>query len=402
MKSLQFDKLKPHATPVSAILPAGVLQRKCACGGAPGFSGECHECQRKRMQTKSLLIGSSGNALEREADRVAESIVSGRSGGGVSNLSPVQVQRAGAGGQQSAGPASSGLSAPSLVNHVIERPGQSLDPGTRTFMERRFGHDFSRVRIHSDDRAAESAGAMNALAYTVGTDIVFGSRQFAPQTHFGKRLLAHELTHVLQQGQQPGLIQRYGMDNAPWGDPERDVRLRSRLAALRSTITPRDITVLDWGENWNPFNLAGGILTLGEIDASGVRDMVDQIKERIPQQTDCIRELTIIGHGSPGRISVGDGTGWIEGANINGGAIDPSSPTYDPAMRAMLAELTPLFCSSGSVTLRGCNVGDGTAGAEFVQQLADLWGVPVQAHVGTVRGGGYWTTGDWTSASPVP
>ncbi|GAC1343004.1 MAG: hypothetical protein NVSMB27_02490 [Ktedonobacteraceae bacterium] len=69
-------------------------------------------------------------------------------------------------------------------------------------MEPRFGHDFSRVRVHTDDRAAESARAVNALAYTVGRDVVFGKSQYEPGTRTGKMLLAHELTHVLQQSSQ--------------------------------------------------------------------------------------------------------------------------------------------------------------------------------------------------------
>lgn len=66
-------------------------------------------------------------------------------------------------------------------------------------MEWRFGHDFSQVKVHSDARAAESARGVNALAYTVGRDIVFGAGQYTPKTTKGRRLLAHELTHVLQQ-----------------------------------------------------------------------------------------------------------------------------------------------------------------------------------------------------------
>jgi hypothetical protein len=66
-------------------------------------------------------------------------------------------------------------------------------------MEPRFGHDFSRVRVHTDSRAVQSARAVNALAYTVGRDVVFGEGQYAPQSNEGRQLLAHELTHVLQQ-----------------------------------------------------------------------------------------------------------------------------------------------------------------------------------------------------------
>lgn len=89
---------------------------------------------------------------------------------------------------------------PPIVQDVLRSPGQSLDRGTRTFMESRFGHDFSGVRVHTDGRAAESAQSVNALAYTVGRDVVFGAGQYSPTTMAGKRLLAHELTHTIQQG----------------------------------------------------------------------------------------------------------------------------------------------------------------------------------------------------------
>src|SRR5262249_43006408 len=95
--------------------------------------------------------------------------------------------------------------APPIVPEVLRSPGHSLDSATRLFMESRFGSDFSQVRVHTDPRAAESAQAVGALAYTVGRDIVFASGQYAPQTERGNLLLAHELTHTLQQGGNPGL-----------------------------------------------------------------------------------------------------------------------------------------------------------------------------------------------------
>lgn len=91
---------------------------------------------------------------------------------------------------------------PPIVHDVLRSPGQPLDAGTRTFMESRFSHDFSGVRVHTDAKAAESARSVNALAYTVGRDLVFGMGQYSPTTMIGRRLLAHELTHVVQQSSQ--------------------------------------------------------------------------------------------------------------------------------------------------------------------------------------------------------
>jgi hypothetical protein len=96
--------------------------------------------------------------------------------------------------------------APASVASTLSRPGSELDPGTRSFMESRFGHDFSGVRIHSDEQAAASAHDVSANAYTVGSAIVFNQGQYQPHTPSGKKLLAHELVHVVQQdGNAPSL-----------------------------------------------------------------------------------------------------------------------------------------------------------------------------------------------------
>ena len=89
------------------------------------------------------------------------------------------------------------------ISTVKSSNGSALDPSIRDFMESRFGYDFSNVRIHTDQKAARSAQLVNALAYTVGSDIVFGENQYRPSTTEGKRLLAHELTHVIQQSSIP-------------------------------------------------------------------------------------------------------------------------------------------------------------------------------------------------------
>jgi hypothetical protein len=93
---------------------------------------------------------------------------------------------------------------PPIVHEVLRSPGQPLNGATRAFMEPRFGHDFSLVRIHTDARAAESASAVNALAYTVGSHIAFSTGLYDPGNPRGLGLLAHELTHVIQQEGQPG------------------------------------------------------------------------------------------------------------------------------------------------------------------------------------------------------
>ena len=88
---------------------------------------------------------------------------------------------------------------PPIVHDVLRSSGEPLDATTRAFFEPRFGHDFSRVRVHTDEKAAESARLVNARAYTVGDNVVLGSGQQPPSSSASRRLLAHELTHVVQQ-----------------------------------------------------------------------------------------------------------------------------------------------------------------------------------------------------------
>lgn len=101
----------------------------------------------------------------------------------------------------------------SSVQHVLASPGRPLDASTREFFAARFGHDFGEVRIHDDATAAASARGVRALAYTVGKDVVFGAGQYSPGTKSGRHLLAHELTHVIQQRGGSALnIQRHKDD----------------------------------------------------------------------------------------------------------------------------------------------------------------------------------------------
>jgi hypothetical protein len=91
------------------------------------------------------------------------------------------------------------FSRPSLLQEVLESPGQPLDSGTRSFMQSRFGHDFSQVSVHSDDLAAEATRALGALGLTVGQHVVLSARHRASPRNDPSGLLAHELTHVVQQ-----------------------------------------------------------------------------------------------------------------------------------------------------------------------------------------------------------
>jgi outer membrane protein OmpA-like peptidoglycan-associated protein len=181
---------KPTATPTTS----GLLQRKCACGNHTMAGGECEECSKKKrldLQTK-LTVNEPGDVYEQEADRVADQVMAMPSHAAVASAPP-RIQRL---ASQSARQTDA---APLSVDRVLASPGKPLEPSLLQDMEQRFGHDFSRVRVHTGTAAEQSAWDVNAQAYTVGRDMVFGRSRFAPGTNEGRRLIAHELTHVVQQ-----------------------------------------------------------------------------------------------------------------------------------------------------------------------------------------------------------
>jgi hypothetical protein len=153
---------KPSFTPVSK----GLLQRKCACGSSAGLTGKCGGCDREKL------------TLQRRA---------------TDRSTPDEV--------------------PPIVHEVLNSSGQPLDRNTRTFMESRFGHDFSQVRVHTDAKAAESVRAVNALAYTAGSNLVFGEGEYTINTNRGQKLIAHELAHVIQQAGNVTGVQAYSLSD---------------------------------------------------------------------------------------------------------------------------------------------------------------------------------------------
>jgi hypothetical protein len=182
---------QPSFTPANVDL----LQRKCACGQHDSAGGECEKCRKEREGT-----------LQRTAVTAAPS-----------------------------------NSIPSIVPDVLSSPGQPLETHTRSFMESRFGQDFSQVRIHTDARASESACSVHALAYTVGQDVVFGAGQYTPETNVGRRLLAHELTHTIQQsqGQIVGMSMRSAMQvNEPGDSYEQEADRTAEAVVSGASTSP--------------------------------------------------------------------------------------------------------------------------------------------------------------------
>lgn len=234
----QTQQQTPTANPLSR---GGILQRKCeSCGQHTIASGECTECQKKKqslqhnisnflnqsidpetsetlakssfqadfsrvvLQNSSssvlrpkLRMGQTDDQYEVEADRIAEQVTQLP----VSSVASKPKTRAAVQLKSDPSMASSDSLAPvpPIVHEVLRSPGQPLDMATRAFFEPRFGQDFSAVRVHTDSLAAKSAEAISAKAFAYRHHIAFAAGSYDPSSDQGKRLLAHELTHVLQQ-----------------------------------------------------------------------------------------------------------------------------------------------------------------------------------------------------------
>ena len=225
-----------------------LLQRQLHKPSGKTGNRECEaHASKAAVLQRELAVGRTDEPLEREADRVADQVLARSATSGVS--APT-IQRA---AFPSAG---AGREAPESVQRALSGSGRPLDPATRDDMGQRFARDFSTVRVHDGGVAAQSARDVDARAYTVGDNIVFGAGQFAPGTSDGRRLIAHELTHVLQQRDASGgALQRKvgGADSASRADAAsisaNDVE--NRLGDWRIAFA-RMLTRLNW---WSAKNL---------------------------------------------------------------------------------------------------------------------------------------------------
>lgn len=186
------DKTVAHSTSqgqISSVTHA-LLQRSpmCACGGG---CPRCEESADLKVQTK-LTVSSPGDKFEQEADAVADQVMR--------MPDPVSQRPSETGGPMILRLAH-GASGGEVASEFTSRlgTGRPLDTASRAYFESRFGYDFSGVRLHTGEAATDSARAVQARAYTLGRDIVFSAGEYEPSTLAGKRLLAHELAHVVQQ-----------------------------------------------------------------------------------------------------------------------------------------------------------------------------------------------------------
>lgn len=311
-------KTAPVAAPAPMPGRRSLLQRKCACGGAPGLTGECPECRGQRLRRRraagarpspavrdlqgspgrnapgcvgrprqghdsgrvqtgvrpviqpKFAVGHPGDRYEREADLVADRILRMPDPGA---MGPAGLpRRPGELGVRRGCPSCEARTrrrskkdeeresvrarevrdhAPPAVHpdaeasiHSLRGGGQPLPSTARAFFEPKFGHDFGQVRVHTDARAAETARAINARAFTAGKAIFFGAGQYAPESGAGQRLLAHELAHVVQQVPH---VARQAADECASGHAEGQGQLAGEIYVMWGTFRGGE-TIRSWTE----------------------------------------------------------------------------------------------------------------------------------------------------------
>lgn len=354
------NPLANNHPPAFTQASGGILRRKCDCGTHMMGGGDCNECEKK-----------SGS-----------------------------LQRAPAG----QGPVST---VPSVVHEVLRSPGQPLDTSTRGFFEPRFGHDFSHVRVHATSRDAESARAINALAYTAGRDIVFEAGQYNPGSAPGRQLLAHELAHVVQQKGGPVSAEYLLLSNNSSAEREAEQAAsmvgEAQRPQINRSLSPHHIgRVAKPGDGQpakasanppgatpqaNPpggqspqklsFDILGadtalvdfltkavGLSRNPDIRVTSLEDMIDQLESKAPPNShQCIEHISIFNHGMPGSQAL---TGQGEKKVATGGGPPGKLPgsgfrldwLYQPANQAALGRLRKVFCCDANMYWMGC----GTAG----------------------------------------
>jgi hypothetical protein len=346
-------KNRPHIHPsASRTLPLG--------------NQRIQQLLRSRAIAPKLRVSQPEEPSEREADRVADKIMrTARPAGS-------EAKDGGSMRKQARSSRSASAVTSQDISDLVPSGGEPLAGSVRAEFETRLGQDLGAVRVHTGGEAAGSAEAVRALAYTVGNHVVFGAGRYSPHTTDGRRLLAHELSHVVQ-GAEPRVINR---QVAPAPPP-------APAAAPARPAGDKDITIVAWSGSEDAVTWVAGAGRVGELDANSIDALVDAVHKEMKDHPGHIREMTIVGHGAPGYMSPG-----------------ASRYLLTPAAVARLQELKIYFGSDGSVTLKGCQVARGAAGEQLLQQLADIWGVPVRAYTDIQHALNIWGAGILVERKP--
>ncbi len=303
-----------------------------------------HAKAHTEIQPK-LTVTTPGDIYEQEADRVADQVVRMHetqlqhdcpSGGGCPSFQKKQPYHENGHLQSKRDQASNTgqITAPPIVNEVLRFAGQSLGTEERQFMEPRFGHDFSRVRVHIGPEAASAAKSLSARAFTVGNHLVFGHSQFNPGTIPGQRLIAHELTHVLQQS---GMSASSLLQRQPDNTETPVVQTNETAAERRDIVFVMDSTYISAARLFSHAT---------PIEVSSPEEMVSHLKSvDTPLNT-----IFVLAHSLPDgkiRFSTND---WRSADSLS-----------------VLLKVKPEFAPN-TLDFRGCSIGMNPAGMEKLRK----------------------------------
>ena len=305
-----------------------------------------------------LSIGPVDDPLEHEADRVADQVMRMPDPETTVSAAPLQISRKCEACEKedqeksklqmkpAATPSKPIGAAPAIVHDVLQSSGHPLDTATRAFMEPRFGHDFSRVRVHTDTTAAESARAVHARAYTQGEHIVFAHGRYAPTTTEGKRLVGHELAHVVQQsagrvasptpsGDVPIVTNNFleeeadaAGEKAGRGEVERVLGVSGGATQLKAQGGPIQRAATPANDNATPLSTPDGNVSspaaaipgiLGKNFTSEQQALLAQARQNLKPEGDAIVGVLLPEGGEPIELMSGGGQGFS--AHIEGKAV---------------------------------------------------------------------------------
>lgn len=336
-KEPQLSKVKPPSLSFSPAMLSVHRKSSCACGGG------CPSCDEKTKIQPKLKVGTVSDRYEQEADRIADQVMRTPEMGQRQPVTTTETPVEQAFQPKPLSHPTCSSETQTDLHPLIQSQGNPLPDQLRTFMESRFHHDFSQVKIHTDSQAEKSAQAMNARAFTVGQHVVFGRNQYSPHTAAGKKLVAHELTHTIQQqkttiqsiGQTPPTIQRVAVEGEEEGKSN-SCEGTSRHGPGEFRTLRNDTTAKIW--EISNFDISENFLK--------------------PEHKKLIKEKIL----TPSIIDLVKKEDWL--LWVNGNASTTADDEYNKLLSKLRAICTTLFLDSEGMSIGKSKVtGTGEAGA---------------------------------------
>jgi hypothetical protein len=330
---------------------------------------------------RKLAVGRPDGRYEEEADRVGEQVMRMRGQQGRHDVLPITLPV-----QRQARDIGPGKDFPSIVTNALSSPGRPLAAGARAFFAAQFTRDFSNIRVHDNAVAAESARALDARAYTVGPHLVFGAGEYAPETERGKRLLAHELTHAVQQDAAGGTH----------AEASRSVLQRSEREGEASGSAGGGKTIILVSGGYDEYGSEADEAKLLHTQPSrwqpGTKDFLQTAWDSgagkpykamdakhffgpLREEAGPFGRIVFIGHGGHALLRF-SGHSFITTEGLDTDSVPAWAPTIDE-------EIKPKLTPATTIDLYSCNAAEGSAA--IMMALAAAFGVCVRGYGGGIE-----------------